>query len=332
MSDSSRLPSLRSGLRLYLLVLIVSAALIVGLQGNIDIAFLRLIASLFVFGLFTLGALLISDVRLNAIMGRRPPLLTLPIGFAAGVLVWIPATWLLFVTAQLLGGIFGNLPQLVTSSASFTQQAISFGIIFPLCQGFLMFGYILSSAQGIGRWRGILLTTLLFGIFGQFTTNFGLGAIPGYLLVGWVGSVLVVRSGSAWPGILVLSGFALAEPIIRDLLVRIVLNGQIQDLFSFGWLAALLLSLLLIFALAQITFVLQPPADRITAVKPTPPGRLWWLPLIVVFALFAVIGYGEIAVRTQNGLPPTPRPNTGVTIPPVSAATPTRSATTKPAN
>ncbi len=47
--------TLRSAMRLYLLVLLASAAVIVGLTGSLDITFLRLMAAIFIFAGFTLA-------------------------------------------------------------------------------------------------------------------------------------------------------------------------------------------------------------------------------------------------------------------------------------
>ncbi|GEM_PF-969998 len=330
-TEASPLPTLRSAMRLYMLVLIVSAAVIVELEYSIDIAFLRLLAAIFVFGGFTVAAVLLTGSQLGAIMGRRPTIAMLLISFAVGLTVFAPMTWMLLLISNTLGGLLGNLPPPLSSNANFYQQMIMFGVIIPLCQGFLFFGYLFAAAQGLataggrGRWRSVGLIVILFGLFGLFTAGFGLAAIPAYMILGLVGALLVVRSGSAWTAIVMQSGFYLAEPILSPHIISPLLGSQAADILSFPWLTLVVISAFLTFVLLQMMQVmLRRRAALDSAVSTTPhkaskPGRGWWLPLVATALLCIVIGYSELLTRQRNPVTRAAAPiaNTGVTLPPL---------------
>lgn len=327
--EPTKYPSLRSAAILLLLV-IPAAGAITGLAEGIDVVFLRFISALFVYAGFTVAALLVNNVRPAAILGKRPALITLAISFLAGVAVWPSATWLLSLFAQTLGGLYGNLPRGVGSTASLETQAVMFGIVLPICQGLLFFGYIFTAAQGIGRWRGVLLTAVLFGLFGIFSAGQGVSAVLSYALIGVVAGVLTLRSGSMWAGVLVISGFNLGEPILRQILIATLLKGQVGDPLSFGWLTTVVIALFVTFALVQVARALV-RSDGAMGAGFAPPRRGWWLPILAVIVLSIVIGYGEIITRRQAGISkprPTPTATTsGSTSPPL-----TPSQTPKPAN
>ncbi len=337
MTPEQKYPSLRSAAILYLLV-IPAGGLITALGEGIDIVFLRLISALFVQAGFTVVALIINAIRPAAILGKRPSLPVLMISFIAGLAVWPPATWLLSLFSQTLGGAFGNLPRSVSSGATLEAQAVMFGIILPLCQGLLFFGYIFTAARGLGRWRGVLLTAVLFGLFGMFGAGLGMSAILPYLLIGLVAGVLTLRSGSIWAGILVISGFNMGEPLLRDVLIQSLLKGQAGDPLSFGWLTTVAVTLFLTFMLVQAARALIVPDVEGTPTRFAAPRRGWWLPILAVIVLCLVIGYGEIVTRRQTGVTrprPTPTTASGSTSPPLTGSrtpAPTPSQTPKPAN
>ncbi len=315
-------PTLRSAARLYLCVILATILIVGGLGDAIDVVFLRLMAALFVFGGFTIAALLITDVRLDMIMGGRPGIVALGLGLLAGFAVWAPATWLLSFFSQLLGALFGNRPRTGGSSdATLVGLLLMFGLIIPLCEGLLFFGFIQKAAQGIGRWRGIWLTALLFGLFGMFSAGLGMSAAPAYFLVALVAGSLTLYSRSIWSGVLVLSGFNLGEPVLRDALLGSLLKGQVADLLSLGWLTTLALTLFVTFMLVQLSRALAPQTSPLlTTTEAAKPKAAWWLPLIVVIALCVLVGYGEIVTRSQH-VQTRPRPTqaSGSTAPPLSS-------------
>jgi len=281
------------------LVILATAALVVGLEQSIDIVFLRMLAALFIFAGFTAAAFLITKAQVGAVLGGNPSIPALILAFLAGILAWVPGTWLLLVFSQSLNLLFGILPGAQGTTATFFGQALVYAIIIPLGEGLLFFGFILSSARGIGRWTGVWLTAALFGLFGFFSDKFGMSAIPTYFLLGLVGGTLVTWSGSVWPGILVLSGFELGEKIIGSALINLLLSGsgQFSDLGSFGWLTAVALSAFLVFALTRIARAFR--SDR-TPPIPAPPGQSWWLPLVIVVVVVLLVGHSEIQLRQQN--------------------------------
>lgn len=322
-SASSPLPTLRSALRLYLLVVLATAAIVVGLVTAIDVTFLRFLAALVVFNGFTFIALLLTHTRPGLLGGQTLSPLMLGIGLLTGIALWTPGTWLLLVFSQWLGAGFGNLPPPVGSSVTLIGKAIIFGVIIPLSEGWLFFGFILSAARGIGNWRGVWLTALLFGLFGMFSDQFGLSAIPAYFLLGLVGGTLVLWSGSMWPGILLLSAFELAEPLGLGKLLTSFLKDQYSDLFSFSWLTAVAVFAFLTFALTRIARSFR---ARQTAIRPPPPGGGWWLPLLVILVLVILIGRAEIQTRILNTVHIAPVQSTpgAQTAPPIApVVTPT---------
>ena len=295
----SPLPSLQSGLRLYLLVLIGSALLIVRLENGIDVTFLRFIAAIFIFVGFTALALLITRTSPGAIVGGFPGVPALIIGLLAGIALWVPGTWLLLSIRQVLTNGIGVLPPPITTSSvgSSGSKALLFVAIIPICEGLLFFGFLLAAARGIGNRRAILLIGLLFGIFGLFSDQFGMSAIPAYFLLGIVGASLTLWSQSIVPGILVLSGFNAAEPLIRDILFKTLLAGHVGELFGFPWLIAVALFGFLAFALTRIARTVK---RQLPLPIPAVPGRLWWLPLLVVLVLTGTLIYGEVSARAIN--------------------------------
>ncbi len=252
-------------------------------------------------------------------------------------MIWPSATWSLLFVSQILGGVFGNLPSPVSSIATFYSEMAVFGLIIPVCESLLFFGFILSAARSsLGRGRGILLMALLFGLFGLFSAGFGLAAIPAYVLLGLIGGVLTLRSQTVWAGVLMLSGFFLAETLIWGKVFAVLLKTQASDLLSFGWLTIIAITLFVTFALTQLMRALRGGQASVdTAERPanTAPGRGWWLPLIAALALALVVGYGEIVTRRQNApIATVPSVNTGITAPPVSVPPTAISVTAQPAN
>ena len=298
----SSLPSLESGLRLYLLVLIAAALMIVGLEQAIDFTFLRFTAAIFIFVGFTAFAMLITRTRPGAIFGGLPGIVPLflwiILGFVVGVVLWVPCTWLLLAFGQILTDGIGILPPIGASGTNFGSEAVVFVAVIPICEGLLFFGFLLSAARGIGNGRAILLIGVLFGIFGLFADQYGMRAIPAYFLLGLAGATLTLQGRSAIPGILVLSGFYIAEPLVGSALLNALLGSQASNLSGFPWLIAAAAGGFIAFALTRVarSFQRQAPLP-----VPAAPGNLWWLPLIVVLVLTGTLVYGEVTARSING-------------------------------
>jgi membrane protease YdiL (CAAX protease family) len=302
LTPSSGYPALRTALIVYLVVTFGTVALTVSLNtGAIEITFLRLAAAVFVVLGVTVGALIITGVQPQTVVGKAPKPIHLITGFLGGLAAWIPATWLLAVFSQTLGGIFGNLPASqvpqTSSGLTITGLFILFGLILPLCQGFLFFGYLQTAARAIGKWRGVWLIAVLYGVFGLFSAARGVSAIPPYFVIGLVGATLTLRSGSAFSGVLVLSGFNLGEPIWQDLTRALQAT---QDILSIQWVSAVLLSGFAAFLLVQFSRIFTPSDLTDLLAKTAPTRRLWWIPLIAVGLFAAVIISGEIVTRSAN--------------------------------
>src|SRR5438876_8106943 len=84
---AAKYPSLRTALWLYLLVLIATAALIVGLSSNIDPLFLRFVGALLIAATFTIVATYLSRVKLLDLVGRSPSVVSLIASLLTGVVV-----------------------------------------------------------------------------------------------------------------------------------------------------------------------------------------------------------------------------------------------------
>lgn len=329
-SDSgNRLPTLRAALRLYLLVVIGTIAITVGFSQNIDISFLRLATAIFVVLGFLAGAVLILGVSPGAVVGSRPRLMYLVTGFLAGLAVWIPATWSLIFVSQTLNLLFGVLPAstvVTPQNATWESQVAIFGAILPLCQAILFFGFIFTAARGVGNWRAVWLTALLFGLYGFFSASRGISAAPGYFIVGLAAGALTLRGGGFLPGAFVISGFNLAEPILSRYVSSLASS---TDSLSVQWLTAVVISGFIAFLLIQVV--------RLFGVSPLPspakPRALWWIPLLLTFVLAFGLLLGEFTTRRSTPVPriPTPTPS-GSTAPPLIAPTtgaPTRVAPSK---
>lgn len=312
-------PTLTVTLRLYLLVVLGTLAITFGLSTAVpDIAFLRLVTAVFVVGGLLILTVLLTGNQPRTVFGFSPRLMFLVTGFLAGIALYLPATWLLLLSGQLLGGIFGNLPQLTGARpfTSFGGQFAIYGVLIPFCQGMLFFGFLQNAARALGAWRGAFLTALLYGLYTYFGAAFqlgnGLAALPNGLLIGTVAALLTARSGSPLVGALVLSGSNLGGAIYPASFVQsLVATG---DILSLQWLASVLVTGFITLLLVQFSSIFGRPHERFAR---QPPPSFWWSPLVVIAVLVVLLVYGEIGTRRLNparGV--APPPNSGSTIAP----------------
>lgn len=345
-AEPSPYPALRSALWLYLLVLLGTFAIVVVFVSSIDPVFLRLVAALFVAGGFTAAALFITDVRPGPIFGNRPTVNNMIPAFFAGLAIWMPVLWVFTILNGLLNTYIGGLPLPIESGATPVAIALQSGIFIPLCQGLLFWAYFQRAAEGIGFFKGALLTAALFALFALFSTEFGVSGIPAMFLAGLVAVLAVYFTGSAWTGIAVASGYGMARLALENSVLdwaNIKLpDGRVDPNALFGgrWLVVLAVSLFIAFITIRIIAATTTNVERNRTPR-APIRRLWWVPLVLSVILVVLIGYGEVLTRLHHPLgafvapatiTPTPTPNgsTGLPVPPTP--TPIPSQTPQPTN
>ncbi len=322
-----QLPTLQTALRLYLLVVLGTLAISILLTPVVpDVPFQRLLTAMFVIAGLMILTVILTGANLRAVFGFPPRIMFLATGFLAGVAIFLPATWLLFLSSQILGGLFGNLPFPSTAQplTSFQGKFAIYGILIPLCQGLFFFGFIQTAARALGEWRGVIYTAILFGLYGFFSAGFGFAATLSYLLVGLVAGALTLRSGSPFVGALVISGFSLGELVYpADFIRSLAATG---DVLSLQWLTSIFVAGFVTFLLIQLSRVF---GVRRGTLIPKPPSPLWWSPLLLILLLSVALVASEINTRRQNQVISKPPPSTGSTLPPGAAASQTPQAANK---
>lgn len=280
-----RLPSLRSGLWLYVVVFVATEAVTDRLRNNFELNFLRLITAIFFAFGFTILAAQITRKQLIDTYGRQPFALPLLASVAIGVAAWLPASWLTFVANYLLDSAFGprGIPQSVTSGENVAGVAVSLGVLVPFCYGALFFAFIHSSGRALGKGTSAFLTAILYGFFALVSTDFGFSGIVGALLIGTLAAVMVNVMESAWYGIAVTVGYSLVRPLTEGTRFETDLFAYLTEdisLFNLRWLFAVAITLFAAFALLQLVRVLR------TAPPQSPPvphlGNFWQVPLIII--------------------------------------------------
>jgi hypothetical protein len=312
---------------LYLLVWIGTSTLTISLARNIDVVFLRLIATLFVTAGFTFGAVYYNKVNLTAIYGRAPTVLGLILSLLMGTAVWIPASWIMLIVYTALESWLGVLPPLLTQ-ADVSQLIVQIVVFVPMTQGILFWAYIQRAAEGIGRVRGAVLAAILFAFYGLITADLGFSSVVGFLPLGLLAAFSVYLTGSAWCGTAVLSGYGIAS-LFQGNFFDFIGPDQFGQPFSPRWI-------LIVVITAFIAFILLQVLRATTKAEIDPhyarPRRFWWLPLAISVAFFLFSSAGEIALRDasrraqQRPAPTSP----GSTSPPLSPATPTAPITQTP--
>lgn len=319
---TAHLPTLAAALWLYLAALTLTAVFQIGLQANVEIVFLRLITAVFFSGGLTWLTARITRVRLGAVLGGIPSIGQVFAAALIGVLVWLPSTWLILAANTLLNTLIGLLPPpgLVAEGALPVGVAIQLGVVIPICQGIMFWGFLQRAGRGLGESGAMLLTGGLFALFGLVATEFGYSAVPGLLLVGVLAGSVTLYTRSAWGGVAVAGAYGAIRPLIERTTLETALFNFLgttpEALFGGRWLLLAGLGAFLAFLILQfmrggrVTGATEPsqPTKKVQrarqAEKTVTPdaglGRLWVIPLTLSLAMCLLIGYGEWAVRQQN--------------------------------
>jgi hypothetical protein len=292
-----RYPALRSAGWLYLIVLVLTGAVVILAPLNLDPRLLRLLAALILAGGGTIFAILISGAHFGAVFGRPPRvsgLLDLSLGF-------LPP------------------PRALQAGVTPAALAIQFGLLVPLCQGVLFWAYIQRAAEGIGGGTGAVFTAVLFALYGLVSAEFGMRIIPAYLLIGLAAAFAGYFTESAWCGIAVLIGYSLMRALFEESEPQIRLFQSLgaesaADLVNARWLFAVAVTLFTAFATIQILRALH---ARDSNPPRSVPRRLWWIPTVLALLVCLVISYGEISTRQQFQRRLTPNPSSNSTVLPV---------------
>jgi hypothetical protein len=305
---------------LYLLVWLGTSALTISLSRNIDVIFLRLLATLFITAGFTFGAVYYNKVSLSAIYGRPPTIPGLILSLLMGAAIWVPSSWIMLIVYIALESWIGVLPPLLTQ-ADVSQLFIQIVVFVPMTQGLLFWAYIQRAAEGIGRARGAALAATLFAFYGLITADLGLSSVVGILPLGVLAAFSVYLTGSAWCGTAVLSGYGVAS-LLQGNLFNFIGPDQFGIPFSPRWLLIVVITAFVAFILLQVLRATTKGEIDSRRARPRP---LWWLPLTLSIAFFLLSGLGEIALRDasrraqQRPAPASP----GSTSPPIGPVTPT---------
>jgi membrane protease YdiL (CAAX protease family) len=307
-------PSLRSAMWLYCLVVLGTAAIVIPLAYSIDVLLPRLMAALVAAAGFTFAAVIIGRLSPVALFGQPPLRSSLVLSLLIGLAIWVPASWIRFTIYIWLNSAVGLLPPPMPSNAPPLSVLFQAAVIIPLCHGFLFWGYIQRAAEGLDRLRAAVLAAALFGLYGLFTAEGALSSVPEMFVVGLLAALAVYYTNSAWPGILVLSGYGAARILLEDTLFTF-LGEQFINPFSVRWLLIVAVTAFIAFILFQ-ALRLRAAAPRETTEVRTAPKPLWWIPLAISVVLFLVGAYGELALRLSA------RPNAPLVTTPRSGAPP----------
>ncbi len=325
--------SLRAALWLYALVSLSAAAIILSLFSNFDPQFLRLSLNLFVVLGFTFVATFLVRISPYSLFGRVPTFIGIVLGFLAGLAIWVPASWALFVVNGWLNTSLGLLPNPLRTGAGPVAQVIQLGLMIPFCQSFMFWGFIQHAAEPLGKNRAAVLAGCLYGLFGLFATGDFVSAVSGLLVVGLLAAFVVRYTDSVWSGFAVAAGYGLARPLFEETLFNF-LGDQAPQIFGLRWLAITLIGAFLAFVLLQVIRV------RSTVPAEASKKRLhfqssWLAPMILVVIIGVFCINYEVKTRRdyaasgspQIVVPATPGTNSGSTIPPIAP-----SQTPQPAN
>lgn len=318
-SSQVQAPTLRGALWLYVIALIGTALIVIGLQGAIrSLSLLRLIAAFMAVGLPLFIAAFVYRLPIAGSFGGAPRLLHLLAGLLMGAAAWLPASWLIFVSNYLLDMTVGILPPppAITEGILPLAAVIQLGIVVPTLHGALFWGYLQRCAAGFGANGAALLTAALYALFALASTEFGYAGVLGALLIGLLAAFTTRYAESAWGGIAVGCGYSLVRPLLENSPLEAQLFTALgTKLFGGTWLlAAGVGAFAAIFLLQMLRAFRAAPPETPSKVRM---GGAWQVPLIIALALCILIGYGEFGLRAQNALRVLPPPDHGSTIVPI---------------
>ncbi|MCS6869886.1 MAG: hypothetical protein NZ571_00335 [Anaerolineae bacterium] len=319
--------TLRSALWLYLVALIGTALIVIGLQSAIrSLSLLRLSAAFLAVGLPLFIAAFLLQLPIGRSFGRSPRLPHLLAGLLIGVAAWLPASWLIFVANYVLDATIGILPPppAVTEGILPLAAVVQLGIVVPTLHGILFWAYLQRCAAGLGANGAVLLSATLYGLFALASTEFGYAGIPGALMIGLLAAFTTRYTESAWCGIAVSCGYSLMRPLLENTALEAELFTALgTELFGSAWLlAAGSGTFVALFILQTVRAFRAAPSETPLTVRM---GKAWQVPLIIALALCLLIGYGEFGLRARNALRSAPPSDDGSTIVPIRPSpTPSR--------
>ncbi len=266
--------------------------------------------------------------RGHPLRGYLPEPTVLALSGLAGLSVWAPAWWLMdmanYALERSVGVLRLPLPVLDVREHWFgvNMQPLAYelGVLFavlivPLLSAWLLWGLAQPALEAnLGRKRALWLGGAVGGVFWTLIAPqsiapaipWGLAALPGYLLIGWVAVLMATLSGSAWAGFAAQFAFAYATFAWRDDLFRAFAGKSYTDP---AWLTVLVLGAFGVFFLAQVirARTQRPPEPTHTYYSD---ARAWWalaLLLSAVIALTALDVQQRHETRAINvaALPPT---------------------------
>lgn len=311
--------SRRGVLTLFLAVMVATFALFLLISG-IERTLLRLVGAVFIVGGFGAIAMLLLQMPLQQVVGKRARLIQIVIALVAGAALWLPALWLNLIVNNSLNSVIGGLPLANEfTGASRLAVVIQFGIVIPLLHAFLFLGVIQRGSTWRQSLTGVIIVALLYGIYALLSNDLATSAALPYFLVAFVAALAVYFTDSMWTGAAVLIGYHVVRPLIdqTQLLANLQLfllsdmsAGSDSALYGGRFLLLVLIGGFVSFLCLQMlrATVDQPAQDAEPAVKE--PGRWWWLPLILLVLLLGVILYSEIRLRLLNPISDTSSPFT----------------------
>jgi len=337
-----KVPALRAALFLYLLVIPLTWG-VLSAEFRVQTEFMRLLIAPLIAAALTIGVIIVNGYSFGKLFGaRKYDWRGILAGLLVGMLLYLPTAWLLLIGQYLLTTVIGAMPvntDLLLQTGKPLIQVIGpvAPFLLPIGQGLLFWAFIQRGAESIGRIRAALLTALLFALFAMFSTYpfWGLLGVLAYLPLGLAAAFIACYTESALAGIAVTFGHMFVVAVFQETKAQQQLFQALgaeaaTDLIDVKWLMAALLLGFAAFVVVQIVRVVLSPAEG--EAQPAPrvrPQFLWWAPLILVVLLYALIGYGELSVRTTtrimgNSATTTPTPNTsGSTRLPIPALPPT---------
>lgn len=251
----------------------------------------------------------------RALTGPPPEPISLVLAGLAALCLWAPAWWLMDWANSRLEIAVGVLdrPTPITAlndtllgvdlgSVTYELEILLAVVALPLASAGLLWGLLQPElARIMGRWRAAWLAGTLAGAFLALSAvqdvapalPWGLAALGGYLLIGWVASLAVYLTGSPWAGFSALATFAYATFAWRDDLFREFAD---KDYLDPAWLTVLALGGFGALVVLQVLrFRVPCPAES----EPRAPDG--WvaicLPVAVILAALTVLVALEIAAR-----------------------------------